>query len=1749
VSASGTAVSTAAGTVSINAARFTGGNTTLTIGGTLDLGPSGGLLNSTGNLTVTGGTLTTVSGGGNITVNAPNSTVIINSTIADNGGAVSLTLNEPNGAQSGNGLTGTNTFSGGLFIEGGRWQFGGANVGTGLITVLDGGEAFFNNGNYTNNIALEGNGASENDGSIRSQGGTFSGTITLLGDTKITQQNGSPVFTGQITGKGSIDFNDVNGFGSSIVLGNTSTTNPNNWNGNTVIDNPVVQNAANQIPSGANAGNVTVNQQLYLGGFNLALNGINGAGTIENTTASTTPQLSIGNNNQSFSFAGLLTDSSATASLTLVKSGTGIVALTDNSNAYHGGTIVNGGILQMGAANALGATTGALTVNGGGTLDLNNNSLTVGALSSASAGGVITSFNATGSALTLAETNANASTFAGSIQNGAASSIAFSKAGAGTLDLTGADAYSGATSVTAGALQIGAGGSILAASAVTLNGTASLVLGDGSGAVSQTLDSLTTLAATPVGGGASAASTLTLNNAASATFANAFGGAGTNQNNLNLVITGAGAVTTFSGTSTYTGTTQINGGSTFNLTGKLGNTAVTVNNGGVLTGKGDGTSTGLIGGTLTGLGGSTFTLNTTGTQLKSTGAIILGNTGTYNSTNFATLNYTLGGSNTTEALNTASSLTANNVFVNVTNPTQLGTFTLATYSSLTGFSSSGYDFSLSSTTANKLTYTVGRDTETLMVNAGTLVLTVSGVGAPNLAYFDGAVSKVWNDLSNPSLVNFSTNLAGTTDALNVPSVTTDVILNASNATTNQGNPLTETLGASTTINSLRVNGNGTTTIGNDNTTLTINAAADSYIVSDGTFTAGSQTAGVGIVVASAANSFTIQDAVALGGNQSWTNNSANLFAVNGAVSGQDKTTGSTLTLSNTAAGGTTVTGLIADGAGGSLALVVNNGGSGITTLSNTNTYSGGTTLNGGTLTSAASNGFGTGSVTVNPTNATGAAADNATLNSTGSVASTAVVTVNNETGDGGFGIGTINFNSAAATIGTLLGSGSAVLNGSSGTTLTIGSTNNLSGTFSGVISNGMGTGSLVKAGTGTENLTGANTYSGTTAVNAGTLALGSGGSIANTPSITLGSGTTGGTLQLGDANGVTNLTLTAATPITSSGSGTNSIVGGNSSVSTLAINSATAYALGTAAQPVILGGAGTNQNNLALNDIGTGIVTIGNGNQYSGGTSVSSGATLIDNSNSTGFGANAAASKVTIASGGTAMINVGGSNNYNYTFAGLGTAKFSFTSSGVGDTTTATTAFNGFTGTVEVANPSGGGNKLAINGDAGVTGATLLIDSGATVYVSGGTNNFEAISLNGTGNSEGLGAIRIQGATLGGNITLLGSSTIGDGGGTVTGNIASGAATGTQTLTFVNGASSNAVTLSGNISNGGTGGTVALMENHSGGVTTLSGTNTYTGATNITAGTLMAGSTGAFSPNSAVVLANTVGATLNTTGFSTTVGSLAGGGTTGGNVTLGAATLTTGGNNNTSASYAGVISGTGGLTLTGTGAQTLTGTNTYTGATTVTSGTLTLAAATTLPSTSGISVASGGTLSVTAASALNTPGATTSTTPGNPSSVSGQVPIMLSGGTLLRNGAGVSLGSQSGSIGTVGIGSLTLTAASTIDFGTTGVGTLNFNGLAGVSGTNALTIINYTTTEPAGSAGVDGTDDRIIFNQNVSSFLPDITLDGMTPSELALGNGEYELVTPVPEPATWAAGALAFAMLGSHLYRRCKRASSSSCLA
>ncbi len=125
------------------------------------------------------------------------------------------------------------------------------------------------------------------------------------------------------------------------------------------------------------------------------------------------------------------------------------------------------------------------------------------------------------------------------------------------------------------------------------------------------------------------------------------------------------------------------------------------------------------------------------------------------------------------------------------------------------------------------------------------------------------------------------------------------------------------------------------------------------------------------------------------------------------------------------------------------------------------------------------------------------------------------------------------------------------------------------------------------------------------------------------------------------------------------------------------------------------------------------------------------------------------------------------------------------------------------------------------------------------------------------------------------------------------------------------------------------------------GTLALGGVSTFNGGVNINGGTLqMITGTNRLASTNAVTLANTAGVTFNLNNFSQTIGSIAGGGLTGGNISLGTATLTTGGDNSNT-SFDGIISGTSGsIVKAGSGSFTLTNANTYTGGTTLNAGTL-----------------------------------------------------------------------------------------------------------------------------------------------------------------------------------------------------------------
>ena len=142
------------------------------------------------------------------------------------------------------------------------------------------------------------------------------------------------------------------------------------------------------------------------------------------------------------------------------------------------------------------------------------------------------------------------------------------KSGAGTLLMSNSSVtYAGNTAVQDGKMILAGGINDRLGTTGTLTlgaGTTSgvLQLGDTSGVSNQTVTSLATSGtgtSNAVVGGAGTNSTLTVNQTTTTVFAGNLGGVGTNENNLNLVKQGTGSLT-LAGTSTYTGTTNVQAG-------------------------------------------------------------------------------------------------------------------------------------------------------------------------------------------------------------------------------------------------------------------------------------------------------------------------------------------------------------------------------------------------------------------------------------------------------------------------------------------------------------------------------------------------------------------------------------------------------------------------------------------------------------------------------------------------------------------------------------------------------------------------------------------------------------------------------------------------------------------------------------------------------------------------------------------------------------------------------------------------------------------------------------------------------------------------------------------------------------------------------------------------------------------------------------------------------------------------------------
>jgi autotransporter-associated beta strand protein len=198
---------------------------------------------------------------------------------------------------------------------------------------------------------------------------------------------------------------------------------------------------------------------LDLDGHSLAVGTLSGSvgGVIESGQAG--PVTLTVSSTATSTFAGNLRDGAGT--LTLVKAGTGTLTLS-GTNAYSGGTAINSGVLAVASAGGLGSA-GPISF-GGGTLRFSASNTTD------YSGRFVTT---AGEAYAL-DTNGQSVSLATPLESDGGM---LTKFGGGTLSLTAANTFTGTTTITAGVLRIGAGGTtggIAAASPVTGSAGATL---------------------------------------------------------------------------------------------------------------------------------------------------------------------------------------------------------------------------------------------------------------------------------------------------------------------------------------------------------------------------------------------------------------------------------------------------------------------------------------------------------------------------------------------------------------------------------------------------------------------------------------------------------------------------------------------------------------------------------------------------------------------------------------------------------------------------------------------------------------------------------------------------------------------------------------------------------------------------------------------------------------------------------------------------------------------------------------------------------------------------------------------------------------------------------------------------------------------------------------------------------------------------------------------------------------------------
>ncbi|WP_395736830.1 autotransporter-associated beta strand repeat-containing protein [Prosthecobacter sp.] len=562
---------------------------TITVNGLLMSGTISGKL--------TGGTNLTKDGAG---------TLVLSSTANDYGGSTTvnaglLQLGAAGVIPDGSALT---VASAGVFDLNGKNESIGSLAGAGVVT----------------NIGAASTLTVGNDGTST----TFSGTVT-------NQANALNLVK---TGAGTQTLSGPNNYtGTTAVNAGILSIGSNTGLGTTTAGTTVASGASLELQGGITVGAEALSIAGTGSATNGALRNLSGANsyggtvtlTADATIQSETGTLTLASANavtgtaRNLSVTGsgdtVISGTITTTTGTLSKSGTGALTLsgvntftgtttvsdgtlnlnTTGNNALAGNLIVSGGVTNLQQSNQI-ADTMTVTVSGG--------EFAVGASNETVAGVQLTSGTISGSTGVLTSTTDY------DMQAGTASAIlggtvGLNKTTAGTVTLSGANTYTGKTSVSAGILSISADANLGAVPGAAVPDQLSL-----NGGTLQTTADLTVSASRGVTIGASGGTILTAVGT-TATVSSVITGAGT------LTKDGAGTLV-FTATNTNSGLTNVNAG-TLSGTGVGG--ALTVNTGGTIDPGVGGAGLLTVGGNLTVNAGGTLLMQLGGATLNDAASI------------------------------------------------------------------------------------------------------------------------------------------------------------------------------------------------------------------------------------------------------------------------------------------------------------------------------------------------------------------------------------------------------------------------------------------------------------------------------------------------------------------------------------------------------------------------------------------------------------------------------------------------------------------------------------------------------------------------------------------------------------------------------------------------------------------------------------------------------------------------------------------------------------------------------------------------------------------------------------------------------------------------------------------------------------------------------------------------------------------------------------------------------------------------